>query len=64
MTLRDIEELRDDFVAATKRAVRAGYDVLEVHGAHGYLIHSFPHLCPTIERRLWGQFAKQDAFGP
>ena len=54
MTLRDIEELRDDFVAATKRAVRAGYDVLEVHGAHGYLIHSF--LSPLSNHRC-------DAYG-
>ncbi len=54
MTLRDIEELRDDFVAATKRAVRAGYDVLEVHGAHGYLIHSF--LSPLSNHR-------SDAYG-
>ena len=52
MTLRDIEELRDDFVAATKRAVRAGYDVLEVHGAHGYLIHSF--LSPLSNHRSDG----------
>ena len=54
MTWRDIEELRDDFVAATKRAVRAGYDVLEVHGAHGYLIHSF--LSPLSNHR-------SDAYG-
>ena len=54
MTLRDIDELLDDFVAATKRAVRAGYDVLEVHGAHGYLIHSF--LSPLSNHR-------SDAYG-
>ncbi|WP_428230592.1 NADH:flavin oxidoreductase/NADH oxidase [Flavobacterium sp.] len=36
-----IEKVISDFKAATKRAVEAGYKVLEIHGAHGYLLHQF-----------------------
>ena len=49
MTVQDIQGVKDDFVAATKRAELAGYDVVEVHGAHGYLIHSF--LSPLSNHR-------------
>lgn len=41
MTLEDIEEFKTAFVAAVKRAVKAGVDVIEIHNAHGYLLHSF-----------------------
>ncbi len=36
-----IEKVIDDFVAAAKRAVEIGYDVIEIHAAHGYLLHQF-----------------------
>lgn len=36
-----IEKIKADFKAATKRALEAGFDVIEIHGAHGYLIHEF-----------------------
>ena len=46
---RDIEQLIADFVSAAKRALAAGYLIAEVHGAHGYLLHSF--LSPLSNKR-------------
>lgn len=39
--ISDIDETVDAFAAAARRAVDAGFDLLEIHGAHGYLIHEF-----------------------
>ena len=44
-----IRELINDYVSAAKRSVSAGYKVIELHGAHGYLIHSF--LSPVSNKR-------------
>ena len=52
MTEGDIVELIADFVAAAQRALAAGYRIAEVHGAHGYLIHSF--LSPLSNKRTDG----------
>ncbi|MGT2833130.1 NADH:flavin oxidoreductase/NADH oxidase [Streptococcus halotolerans] len=41
MTLEDIERVKKAFVEAAKRADKAGYDMIELHGAHGYLINQF-----------------------
>ena len=49
MTLVQIQEFKDAFVAAAVRAVKAGFDVVEVHAAHGYLIHQF--LSPISNKR-------------
>ncbi|WP_264525929.1 NADH:flavin oxidoreductase/NADH oxidase [Flavobacterium sp. N502536] len=36
-----IQKVISDFKSATKRAVKAGYQVMEIHAAHGYLLHQF-----------------------
>lgn len=41
MTKADIERVKGDFVAAAKRALHAGFELLELHFAHGYLAQSF-----------------------
>lgn len=49
MTLDDIAELKQAFVDCTKRALEAGFDVLELHFAHGYLVNNF--LSPKSNQR-------------
>lgn len=49
MTLDEIRASRDCFISAAQRAERAGFDGVELHGAHGYLICSF--LSPELNRR-------------
>jgi len=41
MTLEEVEQVKKDFVQAAKRAQDCGYDGVEVHGAHGYLLTQF-----------------------
>jgi anthraniloyl-CoA monooxygenase len=54
MTRADMDKVIADFVQATKRGVRAGFDMLELHAAHGYLLASF--ISPLTNRRT-------DAYG-
>ena len=48
-TRADLDRIRDEYVAATQRAAAAGFDLLEVHAAHGYLLSSF--LSPISNHR-------------
>lgn len=41
LTVAEIKEQVQNFKNAAKRAVNAGFDVIEIHGAHGYLVHQF-----------------------
>lgn len=49
MTLAEIERTRGDFIAAARRCKKAGFDGVELHGAHGYLLCQF--LSSEINRR-------------
>jgi 2,4-dienoyl-CoA reductase-like NADH-dependent reductase (Old Yellow Enzyme family) len=49
LTVPELAEVRDAFVAAARRALAAGFEVVEVHAAHGYLLNQF--LSPLTNRR-------------
>ncbi|EIT75235.1 NADH:flavin oxidoreductase/12-oxophytodienoate reductase [Aspergillus oryzae 100-8] len=49
LTGEDIGVLKKDWAEAAKRAVRANFDAIEIHAAHGYLLHQF--LSPVSNRR-------------
>jgi 2,4-dienoyl-CoA reductase-like NADH-dependent reductase (Old Yellow Enzyme family) len=49
LTEGDLSALLDQYKDATRRAIAAGFDVLEIHAAHGYLLHSF--LSPIANTR-------------
>jgi anthraniloyl-CoA monooxygenase len=49
ITRDEMDDVRDQFVAAARRADAAGFDLLEVHAAHGYLLSAF--LSPLANRR-------------
>ncbi len=57
LSLEGIAKVRQDFVSAAKRAVDAGFRILEIHAAHGYLLNEF--LSPLSNKRndeYGGQF--------
>jgi 2,4-dienoyl-CoA reductase-like NADH-dependent reductase (Old Yellow Enzyme family) len=49
MTALDLDKVMNDFVDAAQRAVQAGFEVIELHAAHGYLLHEF--LSPLSNHR-------------
>ncbi|PPQ63788.1 hypothetical protein CVT24_004330 [Panaeolus cyanescens] len=54
MTEQDIKDVEDAFVSAVERSEKAGFDFIELHAAHGYLLHEF--LSPLSNQR-------QDMYG-
>lgn len=54
MTKEDIKNLIDNYTKSTQRALKAGFDVIEIHAAHGYLLNEF--LSPITNKR-------QDEYG-
>jgi NADPH2 dehydrogenase len=54
LTVSDLDALLDCYLAGARRAIEAGFDFVEVHGAHGYLLSEF--LSPLANRR-------NDAYG-
>ena len=49
MSIEDIDKVTNDFTEAAVRAVKAGFETIEVHAAHGYLLHEF--LSPLSNKR-------------
>ncbi len=63
MTEADISRVEEQFASAARRCVRAGFEVLELHMGHGYLLHQF--LSPLANRRTddyGGSFEARTAF--
>ena len=63
LTIAEIHQLTQDFVAAAKRAVEVGFDVIEIHAAHGYLMHQFySPLANTRSDEYGGSFENRVRF--
>lgn len=43
LTLKELDQVADGFAAGARRAIEAGFDGVEIHGANGYLIYQFIH---------------------
>lgn len=54
LTLAEIEQFKSDFVAAAQRAVKAGFDAVEIHGGHGYLLHQFVSPAANLRTDRYG----------
>lgn len=62
LTISEIENIIQKFADGTKRSVRAGFDTIEIHGAHGYLLHQFISRATNKRQDRYGDpvlFAKE-----
>ena len=63
LTIAEIHQLTQEFVDAAVRSVKIGFDVIELHAAHGYLFHQF--YSPLANKRTdeyGGEFANRTRF--
>jgi 2,4-dienoyl-CoA reductase-like NADH-dependent reductase (Old Yellow Enzyme family) len=62
-TEQDLTRIREAFVSAAKRAVRLGFEVIELHMAHGYLLSQFTSPLANLRQDAWGgDQARRHAF--
>ncbi len=54
MSEADLKKCRDDFVSAAKYSLQAGFEVAEVHAAHGYLMHEFLSPLSNLRKDQYG----------
>jgi 2,4-dienoyl-CoA reductase-like NADH-dependent reductase (Old Yellow Enzyme family) len=54
MTAEDLAAVRDAFAASARRAARLGFDLVEVHAAHGYLLHAFLSPLSNVRNDAYG----------
>lgn len=54
MTLNEIEQTQEEYVIASKNAIEAGFDGVELHGANGYLIDQFINTASNKRRDKYG----------
>jgi len=54
MSVDDIENVKTSFLNAVKRAVKVGFDIIEIHAAHGYLLHQFLSPISNVREDSYG----------
>jgi 2,4-dienoyl-CoA reductase-like NADH-dependent reductase (Old Yellow Enzyme family) len=54
MSLTDVQDVTNAWITAAERASRIGYDVMEIHAAHGYLLHQFLSEASNVRTDRYG----------